>query len=85
MVPVLVRVRCPTMGLFGSESLFVVKGVHDIATGLVLFALVLARQRAAVPVVMAIFTLIPIGDAVNVIAHLGDLATALGYTCSPQH
>lgn len=56
---------------------FVIKGVRDLATGLLLFALMTARQWAAVPVVMAVFALIPLGDAVNVMAHRGSLVTAL--------
>lgn len=56
---------------------FVIKGVRDLATGLLLFALLAARQWAAVPVVMAVFAVIPLGDAVNVIAHRGSVGTAL--------
>lgn len=61
-----------------ADGFFTIKGIRDLASGLVIFALLAAKQRQALAIVTAVFSIIPIGDAANVLAHHGKLATALG-------
>lgn len=55
---------------------FVVKGVRDIAYGLVVLALLVLRQRRALGWVVLADVIIPIGDCVAVLTHGGTAMTA---------
>ncbi|MGW5193752.1 DUF4267 domain-containing protein [Kribbella sp. NPDC004138] len=58
---------------------FPVKGIRDIALGLVLLTLfVVLRQRRTTGVIMAVLVIIPITDMIVVFSHGGPAATALG-------
>ncbi|NIK57261.1 DUF4267 domain-containing protein [Kribbella shirazensis] len=57
---------------------FAVKGIRDIALGLVVLALFALRQRRATGVVLAIVAIVPIVDMITVFSHGGPAATALG-------
>ncbi|SIR75876.1 DUF4267 domain-containing protein [Williamsia sterculiae] len=61
-----------------ADGFYAIKGIRDVATGLVLFVLLAMGQRRAAAIVMAVLTVIPLGDAMNVVAHDGSVATALG-------
>nr|WP_281367845.1 DUF4267 domain-containing protein [Nonomuraea typhae] len=55
-----------------------VKGIRDLATGLVPLALLLTGQRRALGWSQVIISLIPFGDAAIILARGGSTATALG-------
>ncbi len=55
-----------------------VKGVRDIATGLLVFALLLSGHRRALGWAMLALAFIPVGDMVIVLSHGGTPATAFG-------
>ncbi|MCX4747584.1 DUF4267 domain-containing protein [Kitasatospora sp. NBC_01287] len=55
-----------------------VKGVRDIASGLVAIALLITRQRRALGWALLAEAFTPLGDATIVLTHGGTLATALG-------
>ncbi|GMA31667.1 DUF4267 domain-containing protein [Litorihabitans aurantiacus] len=55
-----------------------VKGVRDLATGVAAAVLLLAAPPAVAGAVLLAFTLVPIGDAVLVLAHGGSRARAWG-------
>ncbi|WP_433197143.1 DUF4267 domain-containing protein [Nocardia sp. CA-107356] len=55
-----------------------VKGVRDTVTGLILFALLAARQRRALGVAMVTIALIPTGDMLTILIRRGSTATAIG-------
>ncbi|WP_323184694.1 DUF4267 domain-containing protein [Streptomyces virginiae] len=55
-----------------------VKGVRDIATGLVLLALLLTGQRRALGWAMAAITFVPAGDMVIVLTEGGPASHAYG-------
>jgi hypothetical protein len=57
---------------------FPVKGVRDLALGVVLLVLFVAGERRATGIAMAIVTLIPIVDMITVLTHNGSIAAALG-------
>jgi len=57
---------------------FPVKGIRDLALGVVLLVLFVAGERRATGIAMAIVTLIPIVDMITVLTHGGSVATALG-------
>jgi Domain of unknown function (DUF4267) len=57
---------------------FDIKGVRDIASGLVVLTLLATRQRRALGSVMLVYALIPAGDAITVLTHGGPAATAFG-------
>jgi hypothetical protein len=58
---------------------FPVKGIRDIALGLVLLTLFVAlRQRRTTGVILAVLAIIPITDMIVVFTHGGPAATALG-------
>lgn len=61
-----------------ADGFFQVKGTRDVVSGLIIFTLIGTRQYRALATVLAVFALIPIGDAINVIAHDGSVATAIG-------
>jgi hypothetical protein len=57
---------------------FAVKGIRDIALGLIILALFALRQRRSTGIVMAITAIIPITDMITVLTHHGPAATAFG-------
>lgn len=54
------------------------KGVRDLGSGIVLLALLLARQPKALGWALLAVTFVPIGDATTVLVYDGSLAAALG-------
>lgn len=63
---------------FSAMSLGETKGVRDIASGLVLLALLCAGQRRALGAALLAFAFIPTCDAVIVLLNGGPLVIALG-------
>jgi hypothetical protein len=55
-----------------------VKGVRDIASGMLIFALLAARKPHILGQFMATASIIPIGDGIIVLRHNGPKATAYG-------
>ncbi|AYF72648.1 DUF4267 domain-containing protein [Nocardia yunnanensis] len=55
-----------------------VKGVRDIASGLVPLALLAAGQRRSAGIAMLVTALIPTGDMLTILRHDGSTPTALG-------
>jgi Domain of unknown function (DUF4267) len=55
-----------------------IKGVRDIASGLVVLALLAAGHCRALGLVMLVYAIIPAGDATIVLTHGGHAATAFG-------
>ncbi|MFJ8739464.1 DUF4267 domain-containing protein [Embleya sp. NPDC127516] len=55
-----------------------VKGVRDLGSGLVVFALLLTGHRRALGWALAAITFVPAGDMVIVLANDGSAAKALG-------
>ena len=53
------------------------KGVRDTTSGVVILALLAARQRFALGVAMLAMSLTPIGDMLTVLTHHGSVTTAL--------
>lgn len=63
----------------GNEAgYFTVKGVRDLALGLNILVLFVLGQRRATGILMAIVTIVPVGDMIAVLTHGGSVATALG-------
>jgi hypothetical protein len=61
------------------------KGIRDLASGLVLLTTMLATDSRTVGIVLLVFALIPLGDMANILASGGRKATAFsvhGLTCS---
>ncbi|MFI5731928.1 DUF4267 domain-containing protein [Kribbella sp. NPDC051587] len=56
---------------------FPVKGIRDIALGLVVLALFALGQRRPTGIILAVMAIVPITDAIVVTTHGGSLATAL--------
>lgn len=54
------------------------KGVRDVASGVLILALLATRQRFALGVGMLVLALVPIGDMTTVLSHHGSVAAALG-------
>ena len=63
---------------FSAVSLGETKGVRDIASGLVLLALLCVGQRRALGAALLAFAVIPMCDAAIVVLNGGPLALALG-------
>ncbi|MEU8224454.1 DUF4267 domain-containing protein [Kribbella sp. NPDC048915] len=61
-----------------AAAYFPVKGIRDIALGLVVLALFALGQRRATGVVLAILAIIPTTDMIVVLTHSGSAAVALG-------
>ncbi|WP_261567504.1 DUF4267 domain-containing protein [Frankia gtarii] len=59
-----------------ADAYFAVKGIRDIASGLVPIALILASTQHAVGWFMLMITVVPIGDALIVLRHQGPKVTA---------
>ncbi|HEY5854854.1 MAG TPA: DUF4267 domain-containing protein [Aldersonia sp.] len=68
----------PTWPQRDGTAFLTVKGVRDIATGLVVFALLLSGQRRGLGWAMLTLAFIPAGDMVIVLSHGGSPATAFG-------
>jgi hypothetical protein len=68
----------PTWPQREGTAFLAVKGVRDIATGLVVGALLLSGHRRALGWAMLAFAFIPVGDMVIVLSQGGAPATALG-------
>uniref|UniRef100_A0AAU2JXH3 DUF4267 domain-containing protein n=1 Tax=Streptomyces sp. NBC_00049 TaxID=2903617 RepID=A0AAU2JXH3_9ACTN len=68
----------PTWPQHDGAAFLSVKGVRDIATGLVILALLLTGQRRALGWAMAAITFVPAGDMVIVLADGGPAGTAYG-------
>ncbi len=68
----------PTWPQREGTAFLAVKGVRDIATGLVVLALLLSGHRRALGWAMLAFAFIPLGDMVIVLSQGGSPATALG-------
>lgn len=68
----------PTWPQHDGTAFLAVKGVRDIGTGLVIFALLLAGHRKALGWAMLGLTFIPAGDMVIVLSSGGSAGTAYG-------
>ncbi|WP_433681094.1 DUF4267 domain-containing protein [Nocardia sp. CA-119907] len=55
-----------------------IKGVRDVVTGLIVLALLAARERRALGVAMVTIALIPTGDMLTILVRHGSTATAIG-------
>jgi Domain of unknown function (DUF4267) len=61
------------------------KGIRDIASGLVVLSMMLAVDRRAAGIVLLVFAIIPFGDMSNILASGGRKSTAFsvhGVTCA---
>jgi len=61
------------------------KGIRDVASGLVVLTMMLAADSRSVGLVLLVFAIIPFGDMSNVLASGGSKSTALsihGVTCA---
>ncbi|MEV6767014.1 DUF4267 domain-containing protein [Nocardia sp. NPDC051030] len=54
------------------------KGVRDVVSGLIMLALLAARQRYALGIVTLVLALVPTGDMLTILRHSGSTATAFG-------
>jgi hypothetical protein len=68
----------PTWPHRDGTAFLAVKGVRDIATGLVVFALLLTGHRRALGWAMLALAFVPAGDMVIVLSQGGSPATAFG-------
>jgi hypothetical protein len=68
----------PTWPQRDGTAFLAVKGVRDIATGLVVFALLLSGHRRGLGWAMLALAFIPAGDMVIVLSQGGSPATAFG-------
>ncbi|MCM3924098.1 DUF4267 domain-containing protein [Frankia sp. AiPs1] len=59
-----------------ADAFFAVKGIRDIASGLVPIALILASTHQAVGWFMLMITVVPLGDALIVLRNRGPKVTA---------
>ena len=61
------------------------KGIRDVASGLVVLTMMQAADRRSVGLVLLVFAIIPFGDMSNVLGSGGSKSTALsihGVTCA---
>jgi len=61
------------------------KGIRDVASGLVVLTMMLAADSRSVGLVLLVFAIIPFGDMSNVLGSGGSKSTALsihGVTCA---
>jgi uncharacterized membrane protein len=61
------------------------KGVRDVASGLVVLTMMLAADRRTVGIVLMVLAVVPFGDMCNILASGGRKATAYavhGVTCA---
>ncbi|MEV6522436.1 DUF4267 domain-containing protein [Longispora sp. NPDC051575] len=68
----------PTWPTHDGTAFLAVKGVRDIASGLVILALLLTGHRRALGWAMLALTFVPAGDMVIVLSEGGSRAVALG-------
>jgi hypothetical protein len=68
----------PTWPRHDGSAFLAVKGVRDLASGLVVFALLLTGHRKALGWAMAAMTCVPLGDMVIVLSEGGSAGTAYG-------
>jgi hypothetical protein len=61
-----------------SDPYLAAKGVRDIASGVVVFALIAAGEPHALGRYLGAYSITPIGDAINVLRNNGPKATAYG-------
>jgi hypothetical protein len=61
-----------------SDPYLAAKGVRDIASGVVVFALLAADKPHALGRYLGAYSITPIGDAINVLRNNGPKATAYG-------
>ena len=61
-----------------SDPYLAAKGVRDIASGVVVFALIAAGEPQALGGYLGAYSITPIGDAINVLRNNGPKATAYG-------
>ena len=61
-----------------SDPYLAAKGVRDIASGVVVFALIAAGEAHALGGYLGAYSITPIGDAINVLRNNGPKATAYG-------
>ena len=63
----------------GNEAgYYIVKAGRDLVLGLNILILFALGQRRATGILMAIVTIVPVGDMIAVLTHGGSVATALG-------
>ena len=61
------------------------KGIRDVASGLVVFTMMLAADSRSVGLVLLVLSIIPFGDMSNILGSGGSKSTALsihGITCA---
>ena len=61
------------------------KGIRDLASGLVVLAMMLAADSRSLGIVLLVFAIIPLGDMSNILVSGGRKATAFsvhGVTCA---
>ncbi|MYV97836.1 DUF4267 domain-containing protein [Streptomyces sp. SID3343] len=68
----------PTWPQHDGTAFLAVKGVRDIGTGLVVFALLVTGHRKALGWAMAAIAFVPVGDMVIVLSEDGSAGTAYG-------
>ncbi|MFD9219245.1 DUF4267 domain-containing protein [Streptomyces sp. NPDC060064] len=68
----------PTWPRRDGTAFLAVKGVRDIATGLVVFALLLSGHRRALGWAMLAITFVPAGDLVIILSNDGSAGTTYG-------
>jgi hypothetical protein len=61
-----------------SDPYLAAKGVRDIASGVVVFALIAAGKPHALGRYLGAYSITPIGDAINILRNNGPKATAYG-------
>ena len=61
-----------------SDPYLAAKGVRDVASGVVVFALIAAGEPHALGGYLGAYSITPIGDAINVLRNNGPKATAYG-------
>ena len=61
-----------------SDPYLAAKGVRDVASGVVVFALIAAGEPHALGGYLGAYSITPIGDAINVLRGSGPKATAYG-------
>ena len=64
---------------------YVLKGIRDVASGLVLLTMMLTADSRLVGIVLLVFAIIPFGDMSNILGSGGRKATAFsvhGVTCA---
>ncbi|MTE12775.1 DUF4267 domain-containing protein [Nocardia aurantiaca] len=77
------QAMAPTFGMrvspTGEAADFLnVKGVRDVASGLLIVALLAARQRYSLGIAMLVMATIPTGDMLTILRHDGSSSTAFG-------